>query len=120
MCTVEIQHVIWQSNKKTRVSFEIYFIRTGRDHTHIILCEFTWSVFIQPTTAASSWQLSQLLDRMMNGDGWSRLDPTYVTWFDYRLSLLLWGARNKGCRTTACIGVYRNMARPQSKEKKKI
>ena len=19
---------------------------------------------------------------MMNGDGWSRLDPTYVTWFD--------------------------------------
>jgi hypothetical protein len=56
----------------------------------------------------------------MNGDGWSRLDPTYVTWFDYRLSLLLWGARNKGCRTTACIGVYRNMARPQSKEKKKM
>jgi hypothetical protein len=54
--------------------------------------EFTWSGFIQPTTAASSWQLSQLLDRMMNGDGWS----TYVTWFDYRLSLLLHGGPEEG------------------------
>lgn len=81
-----------------------------RDHAHIILRELPRSVFIRPTTAASSWQLSQLLDRMMNGDGWSRLDPTYVTWFDYRLSLLLWGARNKGRRDPA---VYRNMTRPQ-------
>jgi hypothetical protein len=53
---------------------------------------------------------------MMNGDGWSRLDPTYVTWFDYRLSLLLWGARNKGRRDPA---VYRNMTRPQHKKRKK-
>jgi hypothetical protein len=53
---------------------------------------------------------------MMDGDGWSRLDPTYVTWFDYRLSLL-WGAPKKGCRKPACIGVT-HRDDPTTKHKK--